>query len=386
MNDRDSVLSWNVKDSGFTAEQVSAAESVLHERLGGLAQIELAFLGGSFAVGLGHGTSDLDLYVVGTGLPSNDIVYEHGGLQVHVNPLSARMVRDLVEIGTEYRATGADRSQLSVHIKTLNSLIRLTTRRTLHVSEEWQELFDTFDPNVVRQVLISRNAIAFSVYAEDVYGALPVGDLFTAVTASQIALEAACEAALAAAGDVYLGPKFLFRRLARTQATAPWCDHLWRLTHRDIHPSSGRWPDEVRAVAEDRLWGGGLLLASCAVEGWDRPLDRLPPVPSPPGDSGPRRNRYFVPVRFADGWALIGFGDGYEVTRHTVRLWRELDGRELSGIMSADLAPDIKDVEAAVASLARFSAVEGHPAAGPEPEQLIIRRSPRFGCHPKAAS
>ncbi|GAA3107207.1 hypothetical protein [Streptosporangium carneum] len=385
VNARGSVSSWNVRDRGFTPEETRAAEAVLERRLGGAARIELAFLGGSFAVGLGHGTSDIDLYAVGSGLPGSDIVFEHDGIQVHVNPVPAGKVRELVELGAEYRTTGADRTQIATELKTLNALVRLSTGQILHADRRWRELLDTLDPNVVRQILITRNANVFSAYAEDVYGALDVGDLLTAATASDLALQAGCEAVLAAAGDVYFGPKFLFRRLARTSATASWCDHVWRLTHRELHPESGGWPDEVRAIAEERLWAGGLLLSWSVVEGWHEPLDRLP-APSRPSGTGPRRSVYFAPLRFADGWAFVGPEDGYEVAERTVRLWRELDGRALSAVPREDLPDDVKDVGAAVASLAAFGAVEGGSAGGEEPDELIIRRSPRFGCHPKAAS
>ncbi|MBO3749904.1 hypothetical protein J5X84_27810 [Streptosporangiaceae bacterium NEAU-GS5] len=359
------VLAWGVGDRSFTPEQVDAAVAVLEERLG---EVEWAFLGGSLAVGLGHGTSDVDLYAVGPGLPGGDVIFERAGLQIHVNPVPAAKIRALLELGRAYRATGADRSQLAIEITTLNALIRLTTGHTVRIDQEWRRELDTFDPNVVRQLLMTRNANIFSAYAEDVYGALAAGDLLTAASASAIALEAACEAALAGAGDVYLGPKFLFRRLARNPALAPWCDRLWRLIHREIHPSAGHGPQEIRAVAEDRLSAGGVLLSWCAVEGWDKPLDALP-VPAAPGEHGLRRDPYFTPLRFADGWALIGPADGYEVTEETVRLWR-------------DPVPG----DPRLADLARYGAVTGYQGAGQETGDVVIRPAPRFGCHPKAAS
>jgi nuclear transport factor 2 (NTF2) superfamily protein len=377
----DSVLSWRVADRGFTPEQIKAVESVLSNDVGGPDRVELALLGGSFAAGLGTDTSDVDLYVVGPDLPPTGVIFTDGGGEVHVNAISPAKLRKLIALGTAYRVTGADRAQIADETA-LNHLVRLTVTRPVHVSEEWRELLGTIDLSAVRQLLMTRHANLFATYAEDVSGALASGDLFTAVAASGIALAEACEAVLSAAGDLYTGPKFLFRRLARNAVTAPWCDHLWRLAHPGVHPESGSWPGEVRALAEDRLWAGGLLLASCAVEGWDKPLDLLPPVPARPDAAGPRRNRYFTPLRFADGLALAGPGGGYEVTEHTLRLWRQLDGRPLAETPRDDLG----EIEAAVARLARFGVVEGHPADGPEPGRFVIQPAPRVGVYPREES
>jgi hypothetical protein len=389
------VVGWTVPDVSFTPTQVGAARGVL-EQLGGASRVELAFLGGSLAVGLGHATSDIDLYVVGAGLPEGELTYQHDGLWVHVNPLRAGMARELVELGTRYRATGMDRSQLAADPKTLNALVRLATGWRLLASDDWARALESFSQDTVRRILIARNANVFAAYAEDADGALRVGDLLTAATASRLALEAGCEAALASAGDLYVGPKFLFRRLARTPVTAPWCDHVWRLCHRDPGPHQG-FPDSIRAAVEERLSVGSLLLAWCAVDGWDAPLDRLPPLDlcrvSRPG-AGPRRSGFFAPVRFADGWALIGPDDGYEVGEDTVRLWRRLTGRPLSDLIASIpvseprlAGRDATEIESAVAVLAAIGAVVGHrvETALTAGGDLLARPSPRFSCHPKVA-
>jgi len=371
-------------DISFTQAQVDAAKGVLAQLDGA----ELAFLGGSLAVGLGHAMSDIDLYVVGDGLPDRELTYQHDGTWVHVNPLPAGKVAELVALATGYRATGMDRSQLAADVKTLNALVRLVTGWRVLASPEWVARLEMLSRDTVRKILAARHANVFAAYAEDACGALRSGDLFTAATASQLALDAACEATLAAAGDLYLGPKFLFRRLARTPATAPWRDHLWRLTHRDLDSDGA-----IRTAVDERLRAGSQLLAWCAVDGWDQPLASLPALRQA-GSQGPRRSGYFAPIRFVDGWAMIGPEDGYEVSEQIVRLWRRLDGDPLPDLYAAlpGAEPQLAgysagEIDTALATLSELGAVEDHQASGvgQPSDTLIARESPRFSCHPKVA-
>ncbi len=374
-----------VPDICFSPGQVAAARGVL----GRLDGAELAFLGGSLAVGLGHATSDIDLYVVGPGLPDREMSYQHDGVWVHVNPLAAAKVRDLVALATDYRATGMDRSQLAADVKTLNALVRLATGWRLHANPDWAELLDTMDRGVVRQVLAARHANVFAAYAEDACGALSTGDPLTAVTASQLALESAAEATLAASDDVYLGPKFLFRRLARNPVTAAWSKRIWELTHQELNPASRA---AVEATVEERLLAGSHLLAWCAVDGWDAPLTAVP-LPDT-GSDGPRRSGLFAPVRFVDGWALIGPEDGYAVSEGTVRLWRRLDGRPWQELLAALPAQEptlaghtAGEIGAALTTLAKLGAVEPgwtSGVAGTPSPALFADLAPHFSCHPKA--
>ena len=355
----------------FSAAQTGAAERLVLERLEGA---QLAFLGGSLAVGLGTATSDVDLYVVGSRL-RGEASFEQDGVEVHVNAMSGGEVRKLIELGSDYRATGADRSQLTIPLESLSGLVRLLTGRQLMITPAWARDLSRLDARVVRRILISRNANVFSACAEDVFGALSSGDVYTAVAASGLALEAACEAILAAAGDVYVGAKFLFRRLDRTPVTQPWCRPLWRLLNTAFGAAAEPLPEAAETVVRQRLLAGNLLLATAAIEGWDQPLAALPPIPSE-YRHGPRRSPYFAPVRFADGWALIGPGDGYEVSEETVRLWQELTGRGLP----ADAHPD---PAVAVSELHRVGAVESDLPVPDAAGERFVRPSPRFSCRPR---
>jgi hypothetical protein len=386
-----SVLDWAIPDIGISGAQLGAAVRLLEGPLGGPARVELAFIGGSLAVGLGHATSDVDLYVVGTGLPDAELTWIQDGVPVQVNPLDAAAVRRLAALASGFWITAADRPQLGTDVKAFSALVRLATGRRLLTSAAWESELAALSMNAVRQLLMARHASLFAVYAEDVAGALASGDLLTAVGAAGLALEAGCEAALAAAGDVYLGPKFLFRRLARTPATAPWCDRVWGLVHDGLLPHE---PGTVRAVVAERLQVGGLLLSRALLDGWAEPLAGFPdPAPAGPAavPAGPRRNLYSAPLRFADGWVLQGPVGGYRTRAGLVRLWSRLDGRPQAGLRAAlaaeaaDLA-DItgEDVDAAVGQLQERGLAEcARPGTAARPARpggpLFIADAPDAG-------
>ncbi|WP_410634198.1 hypothetical protein [Amycolatopsis sp. cmx-4-83] len=365
-----------VPDVYFTDRQIAAVRHVVEHRLGG--EIELAYLAGSLAVGLGHGTSDVDVYAVGDHLPGQDHGYEHDGVVVHVTKLDGALVRRLAGLGSRFTATGADREQFLLEFKVLNALVRLTTGHRVKVAPAWQDALAPLRRDVVRRILVARHANIFAAFAEDVWGALLSGDRYTAATASAIALENAAEALLAAADDLYVGPKFLFRRLRRTEVTAPWAGELWRLLNQVFDAGL----DDVETVAAHRLRVGNLLLSWCVTEGWDKPLAELPP---PAAAETSRRSPYFAPVRFSDGIALMSAEEAYAVDESVVAAWRDadrfgLDGGELSPALRGLLAIGALDGPDRPGAEARNPRLPADPAVA-----ALIRVQPGYTVHPQVA-
>lgn len=323
---------WSIPEIGFSDAHIDAAKRVLVDRFGAPDGVELAYLGGSLAVGLGNDLSDLDLFVVGTNLGDQDQVYEQDGQQVQVIPLRADKVRQLVQLGTEFRERKHYRSPLSGDLKTLMNLVRLATGRVLLASPEWTRELNRINRDSLRQSYATVFANQFAGYAEDACGALRSGDLLTALTASALAVENAGEATLAVAGDLYFGPKFLYRRLARTWVTAPWLPYLWQLTHHELTPRTHS-AAQVTAVIEERLLAGNALLACSVLDGWEHPLTVLPepgPYPTALIGPGPRRSPFVAPIRFVDSLVLVGPEGTHEVSETMLGLWRRLDGRSLT--------------------------------------------------------
>ncbi|MFC0031627.1 nucleotidyltransferase domain-containing protein [Micromonospora chaiyaphumensis] len=355
-----------VPDVVFSDRQCAAARAVVDD-LGGPERVDLAFLGGSLAVGLGHATSDVDLYVVADRPPGSSAVLTRDGVEVHVLTLDAATVTRLVDVGSAYTVTGVDRGQLNLDPRTRHGLVRVLTGWRLRCTDGWERELARLRRDTVRQIFVAHHAAQFAGYAEDVLGALDSGDPYTALASSALALEAAAEAALAAADDIYLGDKFLFRRLTRTPATAPWADLLWGLLHEPV--AAGEPLPRLRERTDRRLRAGNLLLAWCALEGWPAPLATLP---APSTAAPARRSPYATPLRFRDGLALIGPRESYRVDDAVLRRWR--DARP------GDPGDDLR----ALAALGLLAA-DGGPAPGP-PDPAPppgVRPEPLFAWQPR---
>jgi hypothetical protein len=364
-----------VPDVHFSERQIAAVRHVVEHRLAG--PVDLAFLAGSLAVGLGHGTSDVDVYAVGDRLADQDRGYEHDGVVVHVTKLDAALVRRLAGLGSRFTATGGDREQFLLEFKVLNALVRLTTGRRIKVTPDWQDVLSRLRRDVVRKILVARHANLFAAFAEDVWGALLTGDRYTAATASAIALENAAEALLAAADDLYVGPKFLFRRLRRTELTTEWAPELWRL----LNQAFGAGLGDLETVAAHRLRVGNLLLSWCATEGWEKPLTHLPTPAEAVTGTTSRRSPFCTPVRFSEGIALMTTDEAYAVDESVVRAWRDADRFGL-----AEPSPALRALRA-------IGALDGpdRPGAGPRTAALprdpavaaLIREHPGYTVHPR---
>jgi hypothetical protein len=359
---------WGLGDVGFTRADLAAARTVT-ARLAVAGRLpEVVVAAGDRALGLGQVSSSIHLYVVGDLPPNTERVVDVADTRVEISVLSACDAEELLALTTEYRATSRRSPQLAIGSDRLRDLIGLVTGWRLVTGPRWQPWFDAVDPDAVRQMVISRAALGFATAAEDTFAALLSGDLSTAVCLSVQALLFGCEAVLAAAGDLAIDSRFVFRRLARTPATESWCGRLWQLCNSMFPVDTTPEPALVRAVVEERLLVGNLLLSWCAVEGWAKPLTGLPESASllmPMGVAGLRRSAYFAPVRFADDWTLFGPTRAYQTTETVVRLWRRLVGRQpdeavhdLVGTEPELAGLPITDVNAALTTLHRIGAVE----------------------------
>lgn len=360
--------SWELGETVVTQADLAAARTVA-ARLGRATPApEVVVVGDRRALGRGPTGAGIELYVIGALPPDIGGVVNVAGTRVEIRQLSAGYAAELLALTTEYRATGRRSPQLNIGPDRLRDLIGLVTGWRLVTAPDWQARFDAVDPNALRQLAIGRAALGFAAVAEDMYAALLSADLLTMVSLSASALLFGCEAVLAAAGDLDSDARFVFRRLARTPATEPWCGRLWQLCRNGFPADTAPTPAQARAVAEERLLTGNLLLSWAEVEGWAKPLARLPEPGGRlawSGSAGPRRSPYFTPVRFAADWTLFGPTRTYRTTEAVVRLWRRLAGRppeqavrDLAGAEPELAARPIGDIEVAVAALRRIGAVE----------------------------
>jgi hypothetical protein len=316
-----------IPDAFIGESHMAAAEAVL-DRVIGMDNIQLAYVSGSLAAGLGHGMSDVDIYVaLNDGVPA-DLSYKESGFMVQINPVSAEQVKLITEVCAEYTDTATNRRQTNMAEDELKRPLRYAIGTV--IIDRCGTLPTVKDSILtIRRVLMNRHAYLLSGFAEDVLGALKVHDRLLALQASQMGVEHALECALAGVGDVYLGRKFLLRRCARASGLRDVLDDGWAYLRQPGLPGS---LDEVSEFAVQRMLFATHLVACCLLEGWDEPVDLIPRFEDRRAEGGPLRSPWVTPVRFADSWGMAGPAIGYRTTAAMVRLWRALDGQPVDAI------------------------------------------------------
>jgi hypothetical protein len=320
-------VSTAVPDIFLADCHLSAARSVL-DRVIGMANTRLAFVSGSLAAGLGHGMSDVDLYVAQfDGIPAAR-GYRQDGFMVQVNPVSAEHIAGIAQTCASYCDTAARRPQTLMTDAELQASLRYAIGTTL--VDKGNCLPSAADSiQAVRRILMNRNAYWISSFAEDALGALQTRDALTALQASLMVTEFALECALASAGDVYLGRKFQLRRLARVPALGDVRSELWTYLQQPDVPAD---LDETAEFVLRRMLFASHLVSCAMLDGWDEPLGRLPAFTDRRAEGGPVRSPWVTPVRFSDSWGMSGPVTGYRATAAMIRLWHFLDGRSVDAV------------------------------------------------------
>jgi hypothetical protein len=328
---------WWCPDQGFTPRQLEQARAFIARAPSG-DRIVAALAAGSPAAGLGHARSDLDLLLIfpdeSAQAAFDSLPRQFEGATVDVKALT---LADLERQGEAVRkrdvADTIDRTLYGVgNLPAWMLLTRLVSGVVLRATPEARGLLAALDRHMVRRSMMVVYALHLGSYVEDAEGSLESGDLATALAASEDTVRAGAEIALAAAGDVYIGPKFLRRRLARHPHLAALLDeHGVAMLGQ---PAASCGDDEVRRLVRWRLWLAGHLAGQSLRTGWDAVVDALPPF-RVLGD-GPIRSPYRMPVRWPGG---LGLMSGVVLTSRfsgdDAVLWGLLDGRALEDVRAA---------------------------------------------------
>ncbi len=328
---------WWFPDQGFTPLQLEQArafiaESPVRDR------IVAALATGSPAVGLGHARSDLDLFLVfdtkeaQAGFSSYPRQFQ--GTTVDIRLLTvADLEQQLHLMRSREAVVPLDRSLFSVgNLLAWALLTRLASATVLEATPEARTLLASLDRGTVRRSLMVLHALHLGSYVEDAEGCLESGDLATAVSAAEDALRSAIEIALAALGDVYVGPKYLRRRMARNPSLAVLLDeHGERMLGQ---PAASCSDDEVRQLVLWRLGLAGHLTGQSLLTAWDDVAATLPPFYA--RCDGPVRSPYLMPIRWPGGHGLMtGVTVPQDLSADDALLWNLLDGRAIDEVEAA---------------------------------------------------
>lgn len=264
---------------------------------------DAAFLAGGTAVGLGSGSSDLDVYLVGPGLRESRRQLFADGVRVDVQTLAAERLDALVDsVVLDYPAPARGRvgdADLAVAVRLLTADVVTDTGRLTTLKQRL-----TACPLPLRRRVVSGWArVAYSA-VEDVAGLRGSADRLdvdAASTAGHRALLAAGKALAAACGDLHQGEKWVWHQLARSAPAAfPLAEY-----RRLMHPGPPE-PGSANGFAELAAFAQTCLAAAMTLGWWEVPLEHWPGWAD--GGGRLRRAEFFVPCSSDAGTVLVGPG------------------------------------------------------------------------------
>jgi len=269
---------------------------------------DAAFLAGSIVVGLGSGSSDVDVYLVGAGLHESRRQLYTEGVRVDVQTLAAEWLaelvdRVLVDVADPVHGRVAD-ADLIVAVRLLTGKVVTDTG----ILASLKARLAAYPLPLRRMVINSWARTAYSA-VEDVAGlhdSVDRLDLDAATMAGRQALLAAGKALAASCGDLYYGDKWVWHQLARSVPDAFPLSTYRRLMHHDA-PEPGA-PDRLAELAS---FVQTCLVAAMTLGWWDVPLEHWPTWTD---GSGPLRRAAFLLPCASEG-AMVIVGPGARVFR-----------------------------------------------------------------------
>ena len=290
-------------------EHARQAASAVLGRWGGAP----AYLSGACFAGLGTPASDVDLFVVRPGHVGTEQVFV-GGLRVDVEFVDPGQLAGMVKQSELFTLDEGDMRQLKfAQYPVLDKLVRLILGEVLAddgMLEELRARADRADAEI-RKLIVARMAVAAANGAEDVRGAVAIGDRPSAHYLARNTLLFGAEALLAARGDAYLGFKWVWSRWART------IGHSLGTGVHDLLQAPVADPEEYLWLAQDLLIRAMVAASHPVVCG-------RPPDP-------PRRNPYVMP-QLTRGPVLLNRLDrtdssALRVSQPGAQLWAAAHGR-----------------------------------------------------------
>jgi hypothetical protein len=291
-------------------------------RLAGSEGAEAAFLAGSIVVGLGSRSSDVDVYLVGTGLRESRRQLVTDGVRVDVKTLALEWLAGLVDrVVADYPAPAHDRvadADLTVAVRLLTGQIITDTGPLAALRERLAAR-----PLPLRRMVVNSWARIAYPAVEDVAGLRGSGDRLdrdAAVVAGRRALLAAGKALAAGCGDLYYGDKWVWHQLARSAPDTFPLGEYERLMHHDA-PEPGA-PDGFAALVS---LVQTCLVAAMTLGWWDVPLEHWPAWTD---ERGPlRRAAFHLPCSSDAVMLIVGPGTRvFQLPAEALLIWGLCNG------------------------------------------------------------
>jgi hypothetical protein len=297
--------------------------------------IEALYLAGSLTAGLGSPTSDVDVFAVSR-TDTRPVTRQAtvGGERLDIEIYSRSWFEDVVDRAAAWTITRSDLRSKGLSPLELDVLLRLRQSEILKDSPEFQRLRARLGglEERLRQLAVSRWGLLVNGDLSDFRGAVADRDFESAALVGQTMLVYAGKAVAAAAGDLYYGPKWVYRQLRRSLgAEFPW--------DRYCYLQRGSWAaEEPEAGAADVIVLTQTLNVAAQTMGWHGTN-----VAAWPHwlrqDGRYQRDGAFNAIHLTDGVLLNNeLQAQYVVAEHVALIWGLCNGRAEKEIVDAALA------------------------------------------------
>ncbi|NEB74301.1 hypothetical protein G3I40_03475 [Streptomyces sp. SID14478] len=255
-------------------EKLAAARELAKELADGEA-VNSIYIAGSLTAGLGNPTSDADLFIL-TGemqTPGDDVTqFNVSGHRVDVERYSLQDARDLVAAVVSFETRRDNLTSVHGLLKKLDFTVRLLNSETVVDSAELVALKQQIVDNLptVQRAAINYAASTMNGHLEDFLGAVADEDFDTAAFVGHRLVGQAGKALAAAAGDLYVSEKWVYKQLLRNSIEEFPLEEFTAYQR-------GSWIEGGAAAADDLLFFVQTCMAASQLLGAARvPLNAWP--------------------------------------------------------------------------------------------------------------
>jgi predicted nucleotidyltransferase len=307
--------------------------------------VDEMYLSGSIYGGLGTSTSDIDLYVVTdmgvedmavqdrAGGTTKDVVHAMvDGVVVDVEVRAPGRLDDVTRRFARYRYELDGSDQVSYHPWDLVDAVRLHLGEPIGASPLVRRLRSRLDADELRRLVITHYAARCTHLSRDLGGQWQRGDTRTLAYLAHNLLNLALEAFAAGCGELYMGEKWTWVKLAR-RIDEPHRSQLERLFFAGVdEPDDG----SLEALARRRILAAQSALCAALLDGWDEAgASRWQAWPGDvaPAPKGCLRSPHWLPLRTTDEVLLGSYEEALSFSPDGLRLWGACVGTDRGKIV-----------------------------------------------------
>jgi hypothetical protein len=337
----------------YREEKLTKAISVAEE-IAKDGYVDAMYVAGSLTAGLGSPTSDVDVFVLTAqpdGLSGSARQKRVDDLRLDTEYYAVAWVDGILQKLATWESARQRLRHNALSRDELDFLLRMRDIRIVKSSPNLERLLATLSASEdrLRQMALSTWALEDNGNLSDFHGAVQDGDAVSAGLIGQSVMICAGKAVAAAAGDLYLGSKWVHQQLRRSLGdTFPLRQFAeWQ---------SGAWArDGSESDVRDFLFFQQTVMAAAQLLGWHGPGVAAWPFWEL-GKGEYRRNPQFNAIHLTEGVLL-----NYELQRQVVLapdvalIWALSNGRDEDEIVDAAvrLAPLVSTGDGAPLSVQR---------------------------------